>query len=101
GGVGLHQDRELVASAASGDAGPAHALADPAAERTQGLVTGGMAVAIVDLLEHVDVGDDRRERTPRGARGGERGFAAPAHLLVVVEPREAVVFGLPAVTPAL
>src|SRR5690606_6100413 len=99
--IGVEQDRELVAAAATDDAVTVDGLADPRTERSQRLVAGRMAVAIVDLLEQVDVDDDRGERPSAGAGAGERGRAQLAHLLVVVQARQSVVLGLPAVTAAL
>src|SRR5690606_3849966 len=94
----VEQDHELVATAASGDAAFAHHLGDPAAERAQRLVPGGVAVAIVDLLEPVDVDHDRGERPSFALRPVERLLAELAHLLVIGQAGQAVVFGLPAVT---
>src|SRR3546814_4818703 len=94
---GIEQDRELVAAAASDDAAPVDGFLDPRAERSQCLVAGSVAVAVVDLLEQVDVDHDRGERPPGGSGARERAPAQLAHLLVVVQARQPVVLGLPAV----
>src|SRR3546814_12295511 len=65
--IGIEQDRELVAAAASDDAAPIDGFPDPRAERSQCLVAGSVAVTVVDLLEQVDVDHDRGERPPGGA----------------------------------
>src|SRR3546814_3253849 len=85
---------DLVAAAASDDAAPVDGFPDPRAERSQCLVAGSVAVAVVDLLEQVDVDHDRGERPPRGAGARERDPAQLAHLLVVVQARQPVVLGL-------
>ena len=100
-GVGIQQDGELVAAAAPGAPAVAHDLGDPLAERAQRLVAGGVTVAVVDLLEQVDVGHDRGEGPAGGARARVGLLAEPAHLLVVVLAGQAVALGLPAVAPAL
>src|SRR3546814_11484279 len=91
------QDRELVAAAASDDAAPVDGFPDPRAERSQCLVAGSVAVAVVDLLEQVDVDHDRGERPPGGSGARERAPAQLAHLLVVVQDRQPCLPGRPAV----
>src|SRR3546814_9722227 len=71
------------------------------AERSQCLAAGSGAVAVVDLLEQVDVDHDRGERPPGGAGARERDPAQLAHLLVVVQARQPVVLGLPSVAAPL
>src|SRR3546814_5740674 len=95
--IGIEPDRELVAAAASDDAAPLDGFPDPRAERSQCLVAGSVAVAVVDLLDQVDVDHDRGERPPGGAGARERDPAQLAHLLVVVQARQPGVLGLPSV----
>ena len=58
-------------------------------------------MAVVDLLEQIDVGDDRGEWPPAVAGTLECRLAELAHLLVVEQAGQAVVLGLPAVAAAI
>jgi len=51
----LHQDRELVAAQPAGEVAPAQAAADPVTDLDQQLVPRGVAEAVVDRLETIDV----------------------------------------------
>ena len=70
-----HQDDELLAAEAEQLVGVAKGLAHEAGEQHQHLVAVGMAEAVVDLLEKVDVGD-----AEMGARAGEVVEPLPAAL---------------------
>ena len=83
-------DREFVAAEPGHDVGFAGAAADDAGRLDQRLAARQMAVAVVDLLEAVQVEEQQRQR-PAAARGA-LGFAAQHQVQVagVVEPREVV-----------
>ena len=51
----LHQDRELVTAQPAGEVAPAQAGADPVPDLDQQLVPRGVAEAVVDHLEAIDV----------------------------------------------
>ena len=81
------QDRELVAAEARGGVDRAHAVVQPPRDLLQHLVAGGVAEAVVDVLEVVHVeeqhghraagrGAGRRARARRGC-GTAPGWAAP------------------------
>jgi len=74
-GVGVRQQQgELVAADPGGDVGLAQDRAHAARHGGERRVTGCVAVAVVDLLEAVEVDDDQRERLarPRHARASRR-----------------------------
>lgn len=101
GGIAVAQQREFVAAATPGQIAFADGLTDPAGQRAQRLVAGGVPMAVVDLLEQVDVQHHRGKRSSRGARAREGGLAQLLQVRVVVEPGQAIVLGLPAIAAAL
>ena len=58
----VHDDGELVAADAGDDVAGAHAAAQPLGEHEQQLVTGGVAAAVVDVLEVVEVDEQHADR---------------------------------------
>jgi hypothetical protein len=71
-GGGRQQDHELLAAEARQVVDRAKPLAHRGAQRLQGLVAGGVAQGVVELLEVVDVDQPHRQRGGRRprARGG-------------------------------
>ena len=78
--------RELLAAPARGDVDLAHALAERLRELDQDAVADRVAVAVVDGLEAVEVGQRERDR-PAEALGAPQ--LAREHLLAVAPVREA------------
>ena len=77
GGVGAGQhERELLAAPAAGDVALAHRLAQRGGERLQHLVAGRVPVAVVHLLEVVEVGEHHGRPCRRSARARELGARA-------------------------
>src|ERR671924_2104512 len=73
-GARLGQENgELLAAEADGEVEVAHVLAQDVGEAPEHLVPGLVPVAVVDLLEIVQVGEDERERVPE--------TLGPAHLV--------------------
>ena len=69
--VGLgQQERELVAADAEHAVAAARALGQHRRDLPQRLVAGGVPVAVVQLLEPVEVADHQRERVPVAAASG-------------------------------
>src|SRR5690606_31626836 len=97
----LEQDRELVAAAAPGDAPALDHLGDPAAQGAQRLIAGGVAVAVVDFLEPVDIEHDRAKRPPVAVGARERLLAEATYMLIVEQPGEAVAYRWPEVAAPL
>ena len=76
----LEQDDELVASEARGGVGGADAAEQPSRGLAQEHVAGGVAEAVVDVLERVEVDEQDRDprvapapRAPGRARAGRSG----------------------------
>ncbi len=68
----LEQHRELVAAEARGGVGPADALVEAPRDLLQHLVARGVAEAVVDRLEVVEVEEDHREAALLAPAAGER-----------------------------
>ena len=84
------QSGELVA-AEPGDQVGAGERGEPLRDADQHLVPGGVPVAVVDLLEVVQVEHDRDERL--AGRVGEQGGGQPEEGAAVGQPGERVVAG--------
>lgn len=90
-GIARQKNHEFVSAAPRRDAAfVACGIEDPAAQCAQHGVACGVPVAVVDLLEEVDVHRDGGERLPGPDRFGKaRHFAKLQQVLLVDEPGEA------------
>ena len=89
--VVLDHHRELVAAEARDHVLGAQARAQARSDRHQQLVAGGVAEAVVDRLEVVEVDEQHRELAPPVA---DRGLDLVGEQRPVGEVRERVVVGL-------
>ncbi len=88
------QDHELVtAEPGDGVTGPDR-CSEPLRDRDEEVVTGGMAEAVVDHLEVVDIQEQHRDRTGLAAGALERVVDAVEEQCPIGESREGVVEGL-------
>ena len=88
----LDQDRELVAAEARRGVAGAHAAQQPLADRDEQLVAGGVAEAVVDRLELVEVAEqDRRRCAPRARARASAWRGGRASSVAVREAGERVV----------
>ena len=73
--IGLREEhRELLAAVACGEVDLADGRAEDVRERLQHVVAGLMAVAVVHLLEVVQVGQDQRQAAAEALRAGDLGL---------------------------
>ena len=83
-------DDELLAAVAGGDVDAAHRLLDDVRDLAQRRVAGAVTVAVVVLLEVVEVAEQDRERLLVLPRAGELLAQALVQVAVVVEAGERV-----------
>ena len=88
------QDRELVAAEPRGRVDRAHAVGQAPGDHLEDLVAGGVAEAVVDVLEVVEVEEQHRHRPLVAAAPDERVLDAVAEQRAVRQPGERVVEGL-------
>ena len=69
-GTAVHDDGELVAADARHDVAGPDAAAQPLGEHEQQLVAGGVAAAVVDGLEVVEVDEQQAHRAAARTAGG-------------------------------
>ena len=90
----VQQDRELVAAEAGGRVDGPHRVLQAASDLPEHDVAGGVAEAVVDVLEVVDVHEQDRHRQVVAALAGERVADAVAEQGAVGQAGEDVVEGL-------
>ncbi len=90
----LDQDGELVAAEAGDRVGRADGVAQAMRDLLQHRVAGGMAEAVVDRLEVVEVDEDHAHRRLLAGRAGERVADAIGEERAVGEARDGIVEGL-------
>ena len=94
---GLGEDHaELVAAEPADDVGVAQARAQQGRDRAEQLVAGGVAVAVVDVGEVVDVERQQRGGVAVALRVADDPLELLAEAPAVVQARERVVVGEPA-----
>ncbi len=89
----LHQYRELVAAQPDHQVALAHTVAHPGGHGHEQLVAGGMAEAVVDELEVVQV-EEQHDRQPAHLVVGEHLFHALGQETAIGQPGKRVVIGL-------
>ena len=89
----LEEHRKLVAAHAGHGVDAAHALLEPDGDGGQRLVAGGVAAAVVDGLEVVEVDEQQRKRSPAAFATHQGVAQAVAQEGEVAEAGEGVVEG--------
>ena len=84
------EDGELLAAHARRRVDPAQVAAQQLGEGPQCLVAGGMAAAVVDALEVVEVGEEERQRRVEPARTGDLALERLDEATAVHEARQRV-----------
>ncbi len=83
-------DRELVASEASHEIGVTHATSQPRRNRFKQVVASQVSVRVVDVLEPVEV-EQQKRRLPAAPDLGEGIFESLVELRAVGQPRQRIV----------
>ena len=86
----LHQHHELVAAHARDHVDLVHAAADALAEDPQGLIAGGVAEAVVDPLEVIEIECEQCQRHLIPARSRQRALQALLELAAVGQASQAI-----------
>jgi hypothetical protein len=90
----LGEDGELVSAEARDRVSRAQRLLDPGGDRGEKLVTRGMAEAVVDDLELIEIEEEHRDGRLAAGRDRERVLEAVEEEVSVGKPGEGVVEGL-------